>query len=253
MHHDRLPALRQRAEVVVAQRVGPGRVAQVVAETGRATQVVVETGQVAQVVAEVVVRHAVGPRRRLLLDQHLVDRVGARVLGREVGHRRRGGLRVGGHLVPEDADVPLVVQGHPDRQGLPDRGPLRHRDPRLDDLLRPGRQAGRVDDELQLQRPNAYAFGGSEALCTWPTPTTQVRPPPRTVAIAIASTSRATPSATIAQLVMPSPNRTTKVATVPSTAAMSLRTGAMGRFPPFATVDLPWVKGQARPDRRPRE
>ena len=75
------------------------------------------------------------------------------------------------------------------------------------------------------------------------------------VASAIASTSRATPSATIAQLVMPSPNRTTKVATVPSTAAISLRTGAMGRFPPFATVDLPGFRARlgriGRPGERP--
>ncbi|GLY21082.1 hypothetical protein Misp04_08140 [Micromonospora sp. NBRC 101691] len=65
--------------------------------------------------------------------------------------------------------------------------------------------------------------------------------------------TRATPRATIDQLVMPSPNRTTKVATVPSTAAISFRTGAIDRFPPFATVDLPRVKGQARPEQRRKE
>ncbi|GIJ09041.1 hypothetical protein Van01_22550 [Micromonospora andamanensis] len=49
----------------------------------------------------------------------------------------------------------------------------------------------------------------------------------------------------MAQLVMPRPKRTTKVATVPSTAAINLRTGAMGRLPPpFATVDLPGVRAR---------
>ena len=110
-------------------------------------------------------------------------------------------------------------------------------------FLERGGSPGASITSCSSQRPNAYWVGGSEALCTWPSPITQVRPPPRTVASAIASTSSATPSATMAQLVMPSPNTVTKVATVPSTVPISLRTGAIVRFPPFATVDLPGVPG----------
>ena len=90
-------------------------------------------------------------------------------------------------------------------------------------------------------RPNADDGGGSETLCTCAVPATHARAPPRTALTAtspIASTSSATPSATIARLVMPIPNRTTNSATVPSTAAKIFRTGASGRRLPFATVDL---------------
>ena len=66
--------------------------------------------------------------------------VGVGVLRRQVGDGR-GRLGVGRHLVPEDPDVPLVVEGDPDRQGLAQRRPLGDRHPRLDDLLGPGRQA----------------------------------------------------------------------------------------------------------------
>jgi hypothetical protein len=72
-------------------------------------------------------------------------------------------------------------------------------------------------------------------------PGAHARAPPRTALTAtrpIASTSSATPSATIARLAMPRPNRITNSATVPSTAAMIFRTGARGRRLPFATVDL---------------
>ncbi|MBB4765957.1 hypothetical protein ACFQFC_17225 [Amorphoplanes digitatis] len=55
----------------------------------------------------------------------------------------------------------------------------------------------------------------------------------------IARASIATPRATIAQLDMPRPNSITKTAMVPTTAATSLRAGAIGRPFWFATVDLP--------------
>ena len=54
----------------------------------------------------------------------------------------------------------------------------------------------------------------------------------------IARASIATPSATMAQLDMPSPKTMTKAAMVPTTAATSLRAGAIGRPLWFATVDL---------------
>ncbi|MEV6601590.1 hypothetical protein AB0M36_32760 [Actinoplanes sp. NPDC051346] len=60
----------------------------------------------------------------------------------------------------------------------------------------------------------------------------------------IASASIATPSATIAQLDMPRPNTMTKTAMVPTTAATSLRAGAIGRPFWFATVDLPGTTRQ---------
>ncbi|MFI7597315.1 hypothetical protein [Actinoplanes sp. NPDC049681] len=55
----------------------------------------------------------------------------------------------------------------------------------------------------------------------------------------MARVSIATPRATIAQLDMPRPKTITKPAMVPTTAATSLRAGAMGRPFWFATVDLP--------------
>ena len=50
--------------------------------------------------------------------------------------------------------------------------------------------------------------------------------------------SSATPSATIAQLRMPKPNSTMKVAKVPVTAPTSFRAGATGRPAALTTVYL---------------
>ena len=138
VHHHRLALL---AGTPGSSRSGSGRSGSV--RSGSLSSVVPE------VVPEVVVRRAVGPRRGVLLDQHLVHRLGVGVLRWKVGHRR-GGLGVGGHLVPEHPDVPLVVQRDPDRQGLPQRRPLGDRHPGLDDLLGPRRQPRRVDHQLQL-------------------------------------------------------------------------------------------------------
>ena len=163
MHHDGLALLGPPDPVPterIAQRITDG-VAQRIAHR-RPSEVVPEV--VAVVVPEVVVRRPVRPRRGLLLDQHVVQRLGARVLGRQVGRDGGGGLRVGGHVVPEHPDVALVVQGHPDRQRLAQRRPLRHRHPRLDDLLGPGRQPRGVDHQLEFAAAEGVLggrFGGA--------------------------------------------------------------------------------------------
>ncbi|GAB3860022.1 hypothetical protein GCM10029963_62220 [Micromonospora andamanensis] len=73
-------------------------------------------GRVAQRVVEVVLRCPAGPRWCLLPDQHLVWWHRGE-LGGQVGGT--AGLGVREHLVPEHPYVSRVVQGHPDRQGLP--------------------------------------------------------------------------------------------------------------------------------------
>ena len=98
-------------------------------------------------------------------------------------------------------------------------------------------------------RPYADETGGSETALTCAVPVTQARAPRRTTLTrpsVIDSASIATPSTTIAQLDRPSPKTITNTAMVPSTAATSLRAGAMGRPFWFATVDLPVVNRQAR-------
>src|SRR3954466_1331875 len=75
-------------------------------------------------------------------------------------------------------------------------------------------------------------------------PATHARAPRRTTLTmpsAMDSASTARPSTTIAQLDRPSPKTITNTAMVPSTAATSLRAGAMGRPLWFANVDLPVV------------
>ncbi|BCJ51618.1 hypothetical protein Asp14428_30930 [Actinoplanes sp. NBRC 14428] len=82
---------------------------------------------------------------------------------------------------------------------------------------------------------------------TWAVPATQARAPRRTtltMPMPIARASIATPRATIAQLAMPRPKTITKPAMVPTTAATSLRAGAIGRPFWFATVDLPGITRQ---------
>ena len=100
----------------------------------------------------------------------------------------------------------------------------------------------------------AYWVGGSEALCTWPTPTTQVRPPPRKGAPgATASTTRATPSATMAQLGHASARTgTTKVATVPSTAVDQLAYRRDGAVPCHSPQWTSQGSGARQARRRPR-
>jgi hypothetical protein len=120
-------------------------------------------------------------------------------------------------------------------------------------------RAGRPRTSMTIwisQRPYVDEAGGSEALMTWAVPGAHARAPPRTTFTAtspIARISSATPSATIARLVIPRPNRMTKRAHVASTPAKIFRTGATGRRLPFATVDHLSSHSQARPARRPRE